>query len=107
MVPYEGGKGDSSLTRTNFASVASVVDAFLAPWGEGLTTTSSTINRREDGTSVVVTETQKGGAVVLRLMTVEGGAHHWPGGTKARLKEGKTQEIDANNEILKFFARHP
>jgi polyhydroxybutyrate depolymerase len=107
IVPYDGGKGDSSLTRTNFASVASVVDAFLAPWGDGLTVTSATINQREDGTSVVVTETQKGGAVVLRLMTVEGGGHHWPGGIKARLTEGKTQEIDANTEILRFFAIYP
>ncbi len=59
------------------------------------------------GTSVTVTDYQKGGQVVLRLMTVEGGAHHWPGGRKARLDQGKTQEIDANTEILHFFAMHP
>ncbi|MFC3087282.1 hypothetical protein [Tabrizicola soli] len=39
--------------------------------------------------------------------TIEGGAHHWPGGRKARLAEGKTQEIDANAEILRFFLLHP
>ena len=104
MVPYEGGKGDTSLTRTNFASVASVVKAFLAPWGGVLAETSRTIDRKDDGTSVIVTDYQKGGRVVLRLMKVEGGAHHWPGGRKARLSEGKTQEIDANTEILRFFA---
>jgi polyhydroxybutyrate depolymerase len=107
MVPYEGGKGDTSLTRTNFASVASVVRAFLAPWGGVLAETSRTIDRKDDGTSVIVTDYQKRGRVVLRLMTVEGGAHHWPGGRKARLNEGKTQEIDANTEILRFFAAHP
>jgi polyhydroxybutyrate depolymerase len=106
MVPYEGGKGDTSLTRTDFASVASVTGAFLAPWG-GTTTTTSKIDKRDDGTSVTITDYSKGGSVVLRLMTVEGGAHHWPGGKKARLKEGKTQEIDANTEILRFFAAHP
>ena len=105
MVPYEGGKGDTSLTRTDFASVASVVQAFLAPWGKTTTTTRS-IDRRDDGTSVTITDHQKGGAVVLRLITVEGGAHHWPGGRKVRLSEGKTQEIDANTEILRFFALH-
>jgi polyhydroxybutyrate depolymerase len=103
MVPYTGGVGESSLTRTDFASVASVVKAFLAPWGWVLAETSRTIDRKDDGTSVIVTDYQKGGLVVLRLMTVEGGAHHWPGGRKARLKEGKTQEIDANSEILRFF----
>ena len=107
MVPYEGGKGDTSLTRTNFASVASVVKAFLAPWGGVLAETSRTIDRKDDGTSVIVTDYQKGGRVVLRLMKVEGGAHHWPGGRKARLSEGKTQEIDANTEILRFFAANP
>ncbi|HLQ20144.1 MAG TPA: PHB depolymerase family esterase [Tabrizicola sp.] len=107
MVPYEGGQGDTSLTRTDFASVNSVVKAFLAPWGGTLIETSRLIDAKDDGTSVTVTDYQKGGQVVLRLMTVEGGAHHWPGGRKARLKEGKTQEIDANTEILRFFKANP
>ncbi|MCA0273691.1 MAG: hypothetical protein LCH69_16740 [Proteobacteria bacterium] len=104
MVPYAGGQGDRSLTRTHFASVPSVVDAFLAPWGGVPARTDRVIDRKDDGTSVSVSDYQKGGQVVLRLMTVEGGAHHWPGGRKARLSEGKTQEIDANTEILRFFA---
>lgn len=107
MVPYDGGVGGSSLTRTDFASVDSVVQAFLAPWGGVLAETTRTIDRRDDGTSVIVTDYQKRGRVVLRLMTVEGGAHHWPGGRKARMAEGKTQEIDANTEILRFFKANP
>lgn len=106
-VPYAGGRGESSRTRTDFASVASVVKDFLAPWGEVPAKTDRRIDRKDDGTSVIVTDYQKGGQVVLRLMTVEGGAHHWPGGLKTRLSEGKTQEIDANTEILRFFAMQP
>ncbi|MFN3577981.1 MAG: alpha/beta hydrolase family esterase [Tabrizicola sp.] len=106
MVPYAGGQGDTSLTRTDFSSVASVVRAFKAPWG-ALSESSRRIDRRDDGTAVVVTDYSKAGRVVVRLMTVEGGAHHWPGGRKARLTEGKTQEIDANTEILRFFAVQP
>lgn len=106
MVPYEGGQGDTSITRTDFASVASVVQAFLAPWGT-VTKASRTIDRKDDGTSVTVTDYASGSAVVLRLITIEGGAHHWPGGRKARLSEGKTQEIDANAEILRFFKAYP
>ena len=105
MVPFAGGQGDTSLTRTDFASVASVVTAFLAPWGS-VTETGRKIDRRDDGTSVIVTDHAKGAKVVLRLIKVEGGAHHWPGGRKARLTAGKTQEIDANTEILRFFALH-
>ncbi|MBA3909021.1 MAG: hypothetical protein C0524_03855 [Rhodobacter sp.] len=107
MVPYDGGRGDTSLTRTDFASVASVVQAFLAPWGGGLLQSTRQIDRRDDGTSVTVTDFKKGAKVVLRLMTVEGGAHHWPGGRKARQDSGKTEEIDANREILRFFALQP
>jgi polyhydroxybutyrate depolymerase len=92
-VPYGGGVGDLSLARTDFASVASVVQAFLAPW-----------DAKDDGTSVTITDFRKGREVALRLITVEGGVHHWPGGRKARLSQGKTQEIDANTEILRFFA---
>ncbi len=106
MVPYAGGQGDTSLTRTNFASVASVVKAFLTPWGS-TTQTSRSIDSKDDGTSVTVTDHAPGSRVVLCLITIEGGAHHWPGGRKARLKEGKTQEIDANIEILRFFKANP
>lgn len=107
MVPYDGGKGDQSLTRTDFASVASVVQAFLAPWGDKIAESSRKIDREDDGTSVTVTDHLMGNTVALRLMTIEGGAHHWPGGRKVRQSEGKTREIDANTEILRFFALHP
>ncbi len=107
MVPYEGGRGESSLTRTDFASVASVVSAFLAPWGAGLTESSTTINRKADGTTVIVTDHQRGARTVLRLMTIDGGGHNWPGGRKPRADMLMTEEIDANTEILRFFAQHP
>ncbi|MCU0903311.1 MAG: hypothetical protein MUE83_05495 [Tabrizicola sp.] len=105
-VPYGGGVGDHSLSRADYASVASVAKAFLAPWGP-VTENQTVIDRKDDDTSVTVTDYRKGDRVVLRLMTVEGGAHHWPGGVKSRLQEGKTAEIDANTEILRFFALHP
>lgn len=107
MVPYDGGPGDSSLTGTDFASVASVVQAFLGPWGGGLTETTRRIDRRDDGTAVKVTDYAKGGTVVLRLQTIEGGGHNWPGGLKPKSDMAMTEEIDANTEILRFFALHP
>lgn len=107
MVPYEGGRGEDSLTRTDFASVASVMKAFLAPWGQGLTQSSRRIDRRNDGTAVVETDYAKGGRVVVRLLTIEGGGHNWPGGRKLRSDMAMTEEIDANAEILRFFAAHP
>lgn len=107
MVPYEGGQGDSSLTRTDFASVAAVTKAFLTAWSGPLEMTSRRIDARDDGTSVTITDYAVKGRMVLRLETVKGGAHHWPGGRKARLSSGKTEEISANAELLRFFALHP
>ncbi|MCB6177191.1 hypothetical protein LHP98_03505 [Rhodobacter sp. Har01] len=104
MVPYQGGQGDRSLTRADFSSVASVVKAFLAPQSSVLAKTTRRIDARDDGTAVEVTDWTAGGRVVVRLMTVEGGEHYWPGSRKARLSSGKTQEIDATAEVLTFFA---
>ena len=106
-VPYGGGQGDSALTNTDFASVDAVVAAFLAPWPGPLATTTREIDARDDGTSVTVTDYSAKGRIVLRLQRVEGGGHHWPGGRKERLTTGKTEEITANAEALRFFALHP
>ena len=107
MVPYEGGQGDTSLTRTDFASVEAVAKGFLARWPGTLTVTRRKIDALDDGTSVTLTDYAAKGRIVLRLATLVGGAHHWPGGPKSRLKTGKTEEISANAEILRFFTLHP
>ncbi len=107
MVPYDGGRGDTSLTRTDFASVGSVVEAFLAPWGTGLRQSTRRIDRQADDTVVLVTDHARDARVVLRLITVEGGGHNWPGGLTPRRDMAMTMEIDANTEILRFFALHP
>jgi poly(3-hydroxybutyrate) depolymerase len=51
----------------------------------------------------VVEETWlKNGRPALRLLTVEGGGRHWPGGPRAG-RRGGTRDISANAEILRFF----
>jgi polyhydroxybutyrate depolymerase len=107
MVPFDGGRGENSLTRTDFASAGSVVDAFLAPWGAGLTKTTRKIDRQADDTAVTITDHARGGRVVVRLIRIDGGGHNWPGGMKPRRDMAMTREIDANTEILRFFALHP
>ncbi len=103
-VPFEGGVGADSRSRTAFASVPSVVGAFLAPWGGGLVRSTRRIDAKDDGTAVEVTDYTKDGKPVLRLMSIEGGGHLWPGKTRARGDDTPTREIDANAEILRFFA---
>ena len=103
MVPYTGGVGEDSLTRTDFSSVDQVTGAFHAAQPGPLAKTTRQIDRADDGTSVRVTDWSDGPSLRVRLITIEGGAHHWPGRRKARLDKGKTQEIAATEEILRFF----
>ncbi len=105
-VPYAGGVGESSFSRADYASVDAVAAAFLAPWGGPLRQIHRTIDRKDDGTSVTITDHKVQGRVALRLITVTGGGHHWPGARKVMRESNKTQEIDANTEILRFFALH-
>lgn len=106
MVPYAGGQGDSSLTRTNFASVASVEAAFLAPFPM-LARTEHVIDPAADGMRVIERNYADGrGRVQVRIQTIEGGGHAWPGSRRAA-RQGATQDISATTEVLRFFAGHP
>ena len=106
MVPYEGGKGGSSLTRTDFASVASVEAAFLAPFAM-LAHTEREIDPVQDGMRVIERNyTNAKGVTQLRIQTIVGGGHAWPGSRRAA-RQGGTLDIKANAEILRFFAEHP
>ena len=106
MVPYDGGPGDSSLTRTDFAPVAAVEAAFLAPFPM-LARTERQVDRVADGTSVTERNYTDGkGVTQVRILTVNGGGHAWPGSRRAN-RGGETREIDATAEVLRFFAEHP
>jgi len=106
MVPYGGGKGDTSLTRTNFASVASVEAAFLAPFPM-LARTERVIDPANDGMRVVERNyANASGVTQVRIQTIEGGGHAWPGSRRAT-RQGGTLDIKANQEVLRFFAEHP
>lgn len=106
MVPYAGGPGDSSLTRTDFASVASVEAAFLRPFPP-LALTERVIDPANDGMRVLERAHRDArGRVQVHLLTVEGGGHAWPGSRRA-VRQGGTRDIDATTEVLRFFAAHP
>ena len=106
MVPYAGGRGDSSLTRTPFASVAAVEAAFLAPYPM-LARTERNIDPVNDGYRVTERNyTDAFGRPMIRILTVEGGGHAWPGSRRAN-RQGQTRDISATTEVLRFFAAHP
>jgi poly(3-hydroxybutyrate) depolymerase len=102
-VPFAGGQGDNSITRTDFASVESVVAAFLRPHGR-LPLTRTTIDPAPaDGARVLSSAWGEPARPQVVLLAVENGAHVWPGGRRARGK-GTTQDISATEEVIRFFA---
>ena len=106
MVPFLGGTGDRSLTRSEFASVPSVEVAFLRPHPP-LALSERIINHAADGMRVSErNHSDSAGRVQIRLLTVEGGGHAWPGSRRAA-RHGGTLDIDATREVLRFFAEHP
>lgn len=102
MVPYSGGQGTSSLTRTDFAPVEAVVAAFLRPHG-ARSPDRSVIDPAQDGTRVIRTAWGPSARPEVVLMTVENGGHVWPGGRRAR-GPGATRDIEASAEVIRFFA---
>ena len=106
-VPYQGGVGADSNQATDWASVDQVITAFVRAAQGELVPTRRVIDPKADATRVVETSyTDARGRVMVRLLTVEGGGHAWPGSRRSG-KQGGTADIDGTTEVLKFFALHP
>ena len=107
QVPYAGGTGASSLTKTDFSPVEAVIKAFRRPFRGHVSEDAQLIDPEADGTSVVQMDwTDDKGHVLIRLLKIEGGGHTWPGGRRSAW-QGGTADIVANAEILHFFSLHP
>lgn len=106
-VPYKGGRGDEGLTQTDFAAVAEVRDAFLEPWGP-VVHAQARIDDPDAGSAVRVDDYHTPqGILALRLITVEGGGHAWPGGRRA-MREGQVEaRLPATTEMLRFLELFP
>ncbi len=106
-VPFAGGVGPKGKVPTDWSSVAQVIGAFVKAQGVPLVKTDIIIDPVKDNTRVMSTDyTDTQGSVMVRLLAIEGGGHVWPGGRRAA-QGGGTADIDANTEVLKFFALHP
>lgn len=105
-VPYAGGVGEKSFVRTDFAAVDEVTAAFRRAAARPLRAVEDVIDPARDGMWVERTRwLAPDGRPQVELMTVVGGGHHWPGGRRSARK-GATRDIDAADEVLRFFAEH-
>lgn len=97
------GLNGDKLFLTGMSNGSIMAETYAALRPGMLAMTNQARDAKDDGTDVTITDWSAQGSVQVRLITIDGGAHHWPGGRKARLTAGKTQEIAANAEILRFF----
>lgn len=103
VVPYDGGLG-RNLTA-EFTPVEDLIAAFVAAFGN-LSPRVHKVDAVQDGTSVAQTDyLDPAGRVQVRLISIEGGGHNWPGGDADR--RAASQEVSATGAILEFFALHP
>jgi polyhydroxybutyrate depolymerase len=110
FAPFEGGRGEKSLSGTDFYSVEHSIKAWVRandckeePAVEELP------DRTKYGTRVV-RKTYGGGrdGAEVVLVVIEGGGHTWPGREPTLKVLGKsTQNISANDAMWEFFVKHP
>ena len=99
-----GRHGSEGFTDTDFTPVANVIAAFRKVAEPGLTATRQVIDPADDGIRTVQDDwTDAQARAVVRLLTIEGGGHVWPGGRRADRQGGSTRDITANAEVLRFF----
>lgn len=110
FAPYKGGRGEESLTGTQFLSVEHSINAWVKANGCDAEPTETKLpDKVDDGTQVtrkVWAKGREGSEVVL--FEIEGGGHTWPGRSAAvRFLGTATRDISANDLMWEFFQRHP
>lgn len=110
FAPFKGGKGEKSLTGTDFYSVAHSIRAWVRANGCKEEPVAAKVpNKVEDGTSIA-RQTYSGGkdGAEVVLITIEHGGHTWPGQEPRVAFLGKsTKNISANDAMWEFFQKHP
>jgi polyhydroxybutyrate depolymerase len=110
FAPFKGGKGEKSLSQTDFYSVEHSVRAWVKANGCKEEPVVVRLPKKvEDGTSVVRKTCGAGrdGAEVV-LVVIEGGGHTWPGREpRLKLLGRSTGNVSANDAMWDFFLKHP
>jgi polyhydroxybutyrate depolymerase len=112
FAPFKGGKGEKSVSGTDFYSVDHSIQAWVKANGCKEKEGSATVelpDKAKDGTTITIKTygPGKAGAEVVLVM-IEGGGHTWPGREPGLKVLGKsTKNILANDLMWEFFEKHP
>ena len=110
FAPFKGGKGEKSLSGTDFYSVDHSIQAWVK--ANGCKEEPATVelpDKAKDGTKVTrkTYGGGKDGAEVVLIM-IDGGGHTWPGREPGLKMLGKsTKNVSANDLMWAFFEKHP
>ena len=111
IVPYEGGNLHGQPLRqgaelTQAPSFFVGAEAWVAHWaeGNGCDPAPEEIPPRGDVRGVRYTGCDQGADVIL--YTIEDGGHTWPGGVPIPLVGKTSKDIDATEEMWRFFQAH-
>jgi len=110
FAPFDGGRGERSLSQTDFYSVKHSLDC----WIKANECRADPIVKEEptsvaDGTRITRKTWERGkNRAEVVLIEITGGGHTWPGRKPPLLYLGRsTKNIDANDELWAFFKKHP
>jgi polyhydroxybutyrate depolymerase len=110
FAPFKGGKGERSLSQTDFYSVEHSIRAWVK--ADGCKDQPATVklpDKAKDGTTATI-KTYSGGkdGSEVALVAIEGMGHTWPGRQPALKVLGRaTRNVSANEMLWDFFERHP
>jgi polyhydroxybutyrate depolymerase len=109
FAPFQGGRGERSLSQTEFYSVEHSIGCWVKANGcQAEPVVIEEKARIEDGTKVT-RKTYGGGkdGSEVVLIEISGAGHTWPGRQPSLLYLGKsTTNVSANDEMWEFFKKH-
>lgn len=103
-LPYNGGRGDDSLTQVDYKSVSETIDFWL-----NFDQCNSTPATESFDDIQHETYSNCANGIQVELYTIVEGKHAWPGsgGPAGPNGDEPTQTISASELIWEFFAAHP
>jgi len=111
IVPYEGGEMGGWLLRqaaraTNAPPAFAGVEDWVAYWAESNGCDLTPRPFREQGDARGIHYSECGANAEVILYTIEDGGHSWPGGFPIPGVGKTSRDIDATEEMWKFFQMH-
>jgi polyhydroxybutyrate depolymerase len=97
VVPYNGG---------GLAGADSVEDT-IAGWVQRNGCTGQPVNVYKNGDTTCDEHQGCAGGSAVRLCSVDGGGHQWPGGESAGPGGKVSMDVSASEEMVAFFLAHP